>query len=74
MASRNAFAWYLTLGVGAAIALQGLIHIAVATSCIPCTGLTLPFISAGGTSILSVSIAAGMVLSVSRYLSNASTE
>jgi len=74
MASGNAFAWYLTLGVGAAIALQGLIHVAVTTSCIPCTGLTLPFISAGGTSILSVSIAAGMVLSVSRYCNKASTE
>jgi len=74
MTSRNTFAWYMTLGVAAAIALQALIHVAVTTSAIPCTGLTLPFISAGGTSILSVSIAAGMVLSVSRYLSNGSTE
>ena len=66
-ASEDPFAWYLALGVAVTLGFQGLIHIAVATSCVPCTGLTLPFVSAGGTSMLSASLAAGMVLSVSRH-------
>lgn len=70
----NPFAWYLTLGVAAALCIQSLANIAVATSCIPCTGLTLPFISAGGTSLVSASIAVGMVLSVSRYCNGSETE
>lgn len=65
--ARSSFAYYLAAGVAAMLCLQSLAHVAVNTSCMPCTGLTLPFISAGGTSLLSASIAAGMVLAVSRY-------
>ena len=65
--ARSPFAYYLASGVAAMLCLQSLAHIAVNTSCMPCTGLTLPFISGGGTSLLSASIAAGMVLAVSRY-------
>jgi len=65
--SRSAFGFYLASGVAAMLALQSLAHIAVNTSMMPCTGLTLPFISSGGTSLMCASIAAGLVLSVSRY-------
>ncbi|MGD9495898.1 MAG: FtsW/RodA/SpoVE family cell cycle protein [Armatimonadota bacterium] len=65
--ARSPFGFYLASGIGAMLCLQSLAHIAVNTSCMPCTGLTLPFISGGGTSLISASIAAGMVLAVSRY-------
>ncbi|MEA3402571.1 MAG: putative peptidoglycan glycosyltransferase FtsW [Armatimonadota bacterium] len=61
------YGFYLAAGVAAMLCLQSIAHIAVNTSCMPCTGLTLPFISGGGTSLLSASVAVGMVLSVSRY-------
>jgi len=73
-AANSPFAWYITLGVATALCLQSLMHIAVASSCIPCTGLTLPLISAGGTSLLSASILVGMVLSVSRYCNSDAME
>lgn len=65
--ARSPYGFYLVAGVTAMLCLQGLAHVAVNTSCMPCTGLTLPFISAGGTSLLSASISAGFVLAVSRY-------
>lgn len=65
--ARSPFAYYLASGVAAMIAVQSLAHIAVNTACMPCTGLTLPFISGGGTSLISASVAAGLVLGVSRY-------
>jgi cell division protein FtsW len=65
--SGSAFGFYVVTGVCAMLCLQSLAHIAVNTACMPCTGLTLPFISGGGTSLLSASVAAGAVLAVSRY-------
>ncbi|MFW5867402.1 MAG: FtsW/RodA/SpoVE family cell cycle protein [Armatimonadota bacterium] len=64
--SSSAFGFYAAAGVSALLCIQGLMHIAVNTSCMPVTGLTLPFISGGGTSLLSASICAGVVLAVSR--------
>ena len=43
-------------------------NIAVVTNTIPNTGITLPFISYGGTSILFLMIEMGMVLSVSNQI------
>jgi len=48
------------------IAMQALINLGVATVSIPCTGLTLPFISYGGSSLMASLGAAGIVLAVSR--------
>ena len=56
--------FFLASGVGLAFALQGLINIAVATASMPPTGMTLPFISYGGSSVLSCLLGAGLVLSV----------
>ncbi len=61
------YGFYVAAGAAALLCLQSLAHIGVNTSCIPCTGLTLPFLSGGGTSLVSASVAAGMVLAVSRY-------
>jgi cell division protein FtsW len=60
-------AWYIGCGIGVTLGLQALINIAVATVSVPCTGLTLPFISYGGSSLLSSMMAAGIILSISRY-------
>lgn len=65
--SRSSFGFYMAAGVATMLCVQSLAHIAVNTACMPVTGLTLPFISGGGTSLLSASIGAGLVLGVSRY-------
>ena len=64
--ARTPVAWYLGCGIGLLLGLQSIINIAVATVSMPCAGLTLPFISAGGSSLISSMIAAGIVLGISR--------
>lgn len=65
--SEGAYGFYVAAGVSAMLCVQSLAHIAVNTSCMPVTGLTLPFISGGGTSLISASVAAGLVLAMSRH-------
>lgn len=60
------FSSILMAGLGSAIALQAFINMGVATGCVPCTGLTLPFISHGGSSLISTLAGAGILLSLSR--------
>ncbi len=55
----------LVVGVMAHISLQVILNIAVVTNSIPNTGITLPFISYGGTSMLFLMVEMGMVLGVS---------
>ncbi len=59
---QQAFAAYLAYGVGLLITLQAIINIGVNVGALPTKGLTLPFISYGGNSILSMSFAVGLVL------------
>jgi len=66
--SPKAFGAMLVLGLGLIICIQALANIAVSVHLVPVTGLTLPMISMGGTSIIFLSIAFGMILSVSRYI------
>jgi cell division protein FtsW len=56
--------FFLAAGIGLSFAVQGLVNIAVATASMPPTGLTLPFISYGGSSLLSCLLGAGLILSV----------
>ena len=58
----------LVVGVMAHIAIQVILNIAVVTNTIPNTGVTLPFISYGGTSVLFLMLEMGMVLSVSNQI------
>lgn len=58
----------LVVGVMAHIAIQTVLNIAVVTNAIPNTGITLPFISYGGTSVLFLMIEIGLVLSVARQI------
>ena len=66
--SPKAFGAMLALGLGLLISFQAMLNIAVNVNLLPVTGLTLPMVSWGGTSILFSSIAFGMILSVSRYI------
>lgn len=60
------FGFYLSLGITLSITLQSAINIAVVTGAIPTTGLPLPFISAGGSSLLLSSIGIGILLNIAR--------
>ena len=62
------FGCLLVVGVMAHIAIQVILNIAVVTNTTPNTGITLPFISYGGTSIIFLEAEMGMVLSVSNQI------
>lgn len=62
------FGALLVVGVMGHISIQVILNIAVVTNTIPNTGITLPFISYGGTSILFLLIEMGVVLSVSNQI------
>ena len=66
--SGDRFGGLIAVGVMAHIAVQVLINISVVTNTIPPTGVPLPFISYGGTSVLFLMIEMGMVLSVSNKI------
>lgn len=63
----RAFPAFLILGCAVLIVLQALVHMAIVTGLAPVSGQPLPFISKGGTSILVMSAAIGIMLSVSRH-------
>lgn len=62
------FGAMLVVGVAAHIAIQVILNIAVVTNVIPNTGITLPFISYGGTSVLFLLAEMGIVLNVSSHI------
>ena len=62
------FGSLLVVGVMGHIAIQVILNIAVVTNTIPNTGISLPFISYGGTSVLFLLIEIGLVLNVARRI------
>ncbi|HLW49554.1 MAG TPA: FtsW/RodA/SpoVE family cell cycle protein, partial [Sphingobacteriaceae bacterium] len=66
--SPKAFGALLAAGLGFSLTLQALGNMAVAVGLGPVTGIPLPLVSMGGTSILFTSIAFGIILSVSRSI------
>lgn len=66
--SPKAFGAMLAVGLSLSLVIQALANIGVAVHVLPVTGLTLPMISMGGTSVLFTCIAFGMILSVSKYI------
>ncbi len=66
--AKDLFGSMLAVGVMAHIMLQVILNIAVVTNTIPNTGITLPFISYGGTSVMILLAEMGIVLNVSRSI------
>ncbi len=62
------FGAMLVVGVMGHIAVQAILNIAVVTATIPNTGISLPFISYGGSSVMFLLIEIGLVLSVARRI------
>jgi cell division protein FtsW len=66
--SPKAFGSMLAIGFCLTIIVQAFIHMSVNVSLVPVTGLTLPFVSMGGTSLIFTGVMFGIILSVSRYI------
>lgn len=66
--SDNSLAALMAIGLAFSLVVQALINMGVAVNILPVTGLALPIVSRGGTSILFVSIAFGIILSASRTI------
>lgn len=64
--ARDNYGFLLALGITCWLGVQALVNIAVITAVIPFTGIPLPFISYGGTSLLFSLIGAGVLLNISR--------
>jgi cell division protein FtsW len=61
-----AFGAFLALGLSFTLAIQAVANMAVTVNLFPVTGVTLPFISMGGTSFIFTCLAVGIILSVAR--------
>lgn len=59
--ARDAFGFYLALGTILLIALQACIHMGVCLGLMPPKGITLPFLSYGGSSLMASSVAMGIL-------------
>lgn len=70
--SSDPFASLLASGITSYIALQAFINIGMVTGCMPVTGVPLPLISFGGTSLLFTLIGAGIILNISKNMSGIS--
>lgn len=62
----KAFGAFLAIGLSFTLVIQAMVHMGVVLHVLPNTGLPLPLISMGGTSLLFTSLALGIILSVSR--------
>lgn len=64
--ARTLFGRFLAIGITSQICLQAVVNIMVCTGLLPVTGITLPFISYGGTSLVITLAMVGILLSISR--------
>ncbi|MFD2628296.1 stage V sporulation protein E [Oceanobacillus kapialis] len=63
----DSFARFLALGIISMLAIQAMINISVVIGLIPVTGITLPFLSYGGSSLTLTLCSVGILLNISRY-------
>jgi cell division protein FtsW len=70
--SPKAFGSMLAMGLTLSITIQAFAHMAVNVNLMPVTGLTLPFVSLGGTSLMFTGLSLGIILSVSRQIEKTS--
>jgi cell division protein FtsW len=64
--ARDGFSQLAAAGLATALALQAFINMAVAMNMMPAKGMTLPFISAGGSSLFAVALTMGLILALGR--------
>ena len=64
LSSKDLFGKYLSFGLSCQILIQATLNLAVVTGLIPVTGVTLPFISYGGSSLLVSMISIGIILNI----------
>ncbi|MDD3453826.1 MAG: putative lipid II flippase FtsW [Bacilli bacterium] len=67
---KELFGKYLAFGITFQIAIQAILNLMVVVGLIPVTGVTLPFLSYGGSSLLISMSSIGILLNISRYKSN----
>lgn len=66
MMAKDKFGSMIAIGITSLIAIQAILNIAVVTNSIPNTGISLPFLSYGGSSLLILLSCVGIVLNISR--------
>jgi cell division protein FtsW len=71
--TKDRFGSLLAVGLTSMMAVQAIMNIAVVTSSVPATGVPLPFISYGGSSLIFTMLAVGLILNVSQYPDAAET-
>ncbi len=72
--ARTLFGRFLAIGITSSITMQAMVNVMVTSRIIPVTGITLPFISYGGTSLVATLAMVGVLLSVSRDYGNLEEE
>ena len=68
MKAKDSYGTLLAIGITSIIAVQAIINIAVVTGSMPVTGVPMPFISYGGTSLVINMMAMGILLNISRQV------
>lgn len=66
MRAPDTFTGFLAVGLTAMVSIQAMINMGVVSGVLPVTGITLPFISYGGTSLVFTMIGVGVLLNISR--------
>ncbi len=66
METSNLFVLFATVGLLAAFGLQAIVNLASTLHLMPTKGMTLPFISYGGSSLMALALATGMILALTR--------
>ncbi|TFH00918.1 MAG: putative lipid II flippase FtsW [Calditrichales bacterium] len=66
----STFAQYLAIGMTVNLVLYGFINVAVVTMLVPATGLPMPFLSYGGSSLIGIAFAVGILMNISRNIQN----
>lgn len=72
--AKDSYGSLIAIGITSVIGVQAIINIAVVTGSMPVTGVTLPFISYGGTSLAITMMAMGILLNISRQIEGKEVE
>lgn len=72
MHAKDRFSMLIAIGITSWFTFQAIINMGVNLAILPLTGLTLPFVSYGGSSLITTMLAAGILLNISRYAEDTS--